>query len=232
MKKMIKDYLNQYTHSTPIIHSHLEDQFDYELYFNQKNDFGILFTSFDYHYTFGKMPEKAEIIKVIKDYVNKHNKTEFILFGPDESWDSLLTSVTNELNGVIDKRVLYHLNREKFLEYDVQNEFIKLEVADETHSKIPYVQASAYIEGKLISFCRALMTGKKEVELDVWTDKTERQKGYGFDTSLTLIKYLLDNGLSPNWSCWEHKEISNILAKKLEFELVKTFNAYIYIPKK
>ena len=62
-----------------------------------------------------------------------------------------------------------------------------------------------------------------------YEDKRFRQKGFGFDSSISLIEHLLQNNLKPNWSCWKEKELSNMLAKKLGFELLKEYNAYIWV---
>ncbi len=73
------------------------------------------------------------------------------------------------------------------------------------------------------------MTGKKQVELDVYTSNSYRKQGLAFETSLVLIKYLIDHNLEPNWTCWEQKESSRLLALKLGFKSIQNINAYIWV---
>ena len=222
-------HLDVYPHSIPIIQSHLEGQYESELFYDEEADYGILLTMFDYHFVFGQVPNHHQaLLDVIRSFVHSNDREELILFAPDESWDALLKDLIGEINGTIDQRVLYYLNEDVYNQFDTTNEYVRLELKNETGSARQYPQASVYLNDHLISFARAPMLGKGEAELDVWTDKQFRQKGFGFDSSITLIEYLLRSGIKPNWSCWKEKELSNMLAQKLGFELYLTYPAYVW----
>jgi len=230
MNAKYRELLKEYTYSIPIIYSHIEEQYKYEVVFNDEENYGILFTTFDYHYVFGNIPhDKETFIKYLKEYIITNDKDELIVYGPNKEWEKFLSKIFKIINGTCERRFLYYLNEPKFREYDTTNEFVKLEKIDDPKSRISYPQASIYINGKLISYCRAFMLGKGNAELDVWTDERLRQKGFGFDTSLCLIEHLLDNDIIPNWSCWEERENSHILAKKLGYEIDQKIHAYIWV---
>ncbi len=229
MKAKYRELLKEYRHSIPIIYSHIEKQYKYIIEYNEKENYGVLFTTFDYHYVFGKVPQdQNEFIQLLSNYVTENGKEELILFSPNDKWDKFLKEIFESINGVIDKRYQYQLNKDTFKEYDTTNSFVKLELKDDNASRIKYPQASIYINGNLISFSRAFMLGKNHAELDVWTDTRLRKKGFAFDSSLCLIEYLLENKITPNWSCWEMKESSRSLAEKLGYELEHKIPAYIW----
>ena len=225
--------LNDYAHSRAILFSHIEHQYAYELYRSADQTFGILFTTFDYHYCFGAVPnDPSEFEQAVLDYHLKHKRSELILFGPTPAWEAFLTTFVTKKQGAIDPRNQYKLNHDVFREFDPFNDKIVLEYLSEPASKIPLVQATVYLHNEKIGFAKALMTGHKLAEIEVWTDKQHRQQGFGFDSSLVLIKHLLDHNINPVWSCWKAKTISNNLALKLGFELEYTFPAFIWIPEK
>lgn len=230
MKAKYRNFLKEYKHSIPIIYAHIERQYKYDVLFDEEEEYGILLTQFDYHYAFGKAPQNiTKFIDYLREYISSKNIEEFIIYGPNKKWNTFLNEVFHKINGKTDKRLIYKLNRSKFNEYDTKNSYVKLELIDDHHSSKVYPQGSVYINDKLISFCRAFMIGKNEAELDVWTDEKFRLKGFAFDGSLCLLEYLLNEGIEPNWSCWEKKESSHILAKKLGFELSETITTYVWV---
>jgi len=230
MKDNILNFLKEYPHSIPIIYSHIELQYESKVVFDELDGFGILFTTFDYHYAFGKVPKDTQsFIDYLRDYVKENKKEELILFGPNEEWNKFLYKVMKEIRGTVDKRCLYLLNKEKFEVYDAQNKFVKLEFVDDENSHIKFPQSNIYINGNIVSYCRAFMMGKGHAELDVWTDERYRKRGLAFDGCLNLIGYLVDQGIIPNWTCWEAKESSRELAKKLGFELVMVYDAFVWV---
>ena len=227
MKMNFNKCLNEYNHSRPIIFSHLERQYHKEFFYDELEQFGIMFTSFNLHFIFGKIPSKKElIVNTIKRYIQ--DKDIFIMYAPNEEWYPLLDEVFSELNGKVKRRNAYALNIEKFHEYDPRNNFVKLELLKENNSLREYPQANTYIKDKLISYCRGFMTGENRVELDVWTCEEYRQQGFAFDGCLVLIEDLLKHNLEPVWTCWDYKESNTNLAEKLGFELVQSYNAYIW----
>jgi hypothetical protein len=72
------------------------------------------------------------------------------------------------------------------------------------------------------------MEGKGNAELDVWTDSEYRYKGLAFETSLIIIKKLVELGFAPNWTCWEAKKASHMLAYKLGFVNPISIKAFIW----
>ncbi len=229
MLKKYKSLLEEYNHSKPIIYSHIENQQPYEIFYNAKEGYGILFTNFDYHYCFGSIPsDTVAFRKALHDYHKKHEDGRIILYGPNKVWDAFLDKWVQELNGGIQQRYLYDLNTEEFKQYDPQNRFIKLEFKQEEGALKKYPQASIYLHGKLVSYSRAIMLGNNEAELDVWTCEEYRKQGMAFDACLVLIEYLLQNDIKPNWTCWGEKESSHNLAKKLGYKLRQVMNCYIW----
>lgn len=230
MKSKYRNLLKEYNHSIPIIYSHIERQYHYDILFDNDENYGILLTCFDYNFAFGDIPKnRGKFINYIREYIKDNEKDEFIIFGPNILWEKFLSKVFKDINGTKDIRCLYYLNENKFKEYNTTNKFVKLEYIKDRNSMIEYPQASTYVDNKLISYSRAFMIGHHEAELDVWTDKKLRQKGYGFDGSLCLIEHLLKINIKPNWSCWESKTLSNSLAKKLGFELFDRYYAFIWV---
>lgn len=221
--------LNDYPHSRAVIFAHIEGHFPSDVFLSADNTFGILFTTFDYHYTFGSVPSNpSEFKQAIKDYQQKTGCNELILFGPSSEWNTFLNSFITEINGVIDTRVQFKLNKRAFHEFDAHNDHVTIEYVLDPMSTKQVPQATVHLHGQDISFAKALMIGNKLAEVEVWTDKEYRKQGFGFDSSLLLIKYLLDNEMTPVWSCWEKKTISNTLAEKLCFEQEFTFPAHIW----
>lgn len=229
MKKVIRKLLDEYKHSKPIIYSHIENQYPYDLFYDEEERFGILFTSFDYHYCFGNVPKSEEkIIEALKQHHKNHPNDDIILYGVNTRWDNFLDKMIKRICGTIDKRYLYELDESRFGEFDSTNQFIDLEIRQEEGALEPYPQASIYIHDELVSYARAYMLGAKEAELDVWTCEEYRQQGMAFDACLVLIEYLLKNNIKPNWTCWEMRESSHNLALKLGYELKRVMNCYIW----
>lgn len=229
MKLNYDKCLNEYNHSRPIINSHLENQYHKEFFYDDLGQYGIMFTTFNFHFSFGKIPTyTTKLKKVIQKYIDDNNKEIFILYAPNIEWEKVLNKLFKELDGKVKQRSSYTLNIEKFKEYDTHNSFVKLESRKENSSLIEYPQANTYIKGKLISYCRGFMIGENKVELDVWTEKSHRLQGLAFDGCLCLIEHLINEKLDPVWTCWEYKEPSKNLAEKLGFELKETYNAYIW----
>ncbi|AIO19589.1 GNAT acetyltransferase [Candidatus Izimaplasma bacterium HR1] len=228
----MKKLFNDYTHSIPIIHSHLEGQYKYTLS-EVKYSFTILFTEFDFHYISGTIPEdKEEVISEIRKYIKERKKDEFILFSPNEDWDNYLSEIFKQIGGAIDLRYSFTLDQTAFKKIHDNYKFnheVKLQRFSDKLSSSPYYQAEVYKDGKVISFSRAYMEGAANAEFDVWTDSKHRYKGLAFETSLVTINKLLELGFTPNWSCWEHKKGSHMLAYKLGFINPIKIKAFIWV---
>ena len=105
MNQSIKSQLDLYTHSRPIIFSHLDNQYPYEIYYNDDEQFGILYTSFDYHFVFGETPKHTDFFTdIILKHVSNSDKDEFIFFAPNPTWMKFLKKTLHKINGIEDKR--------------------------------------------------------------------------------------------------------------------------------
>ncbi len=227
----MKDLFSDYSHSIPIIHSHLEGQYNYTLS-NPKKSFQIMFTEFGYHYITGNIPkEENSVIEEIRNYIDTHNPEEFILFGPTIEWENYLSKIFTYIGGVIDFRLSFTLDPVEFKRIFEGYKFthqVDLVRFTDKKSISPYYQAEVYEGENLISFSRAFMEGNKNAELDVWTDSKHRYQGLAFETSLVLINKLLELGFTPNWSCWELKKASHMLAYKLGYINPRKISAFIW----
>lgn len=222
---------NTYTHSIPIIYSHLEGQYKCKLS-DSKHSFQILFTEFGFHYVTGEIPKDENlIIDEIRKYINEHNPEELVLYGPTKEWEDFLSKVFSYIGGVIDFRLSFTLDVDEFRRiyegYEMKHKVELVKLTDKKSSS-PYFQAEVYDNENVISFSRAFMEGKGNAELDVWTDSKHRYQGLAFETSLVLVHKLLEVGLIPNWSCWEPKKASQMLAYKLGFGNPVKIKAFIW----
>lgn len=224
-------FFTEYTHSIPIIYSHLEGQYRYKLS-NPNKPFQILFTEFDYHYISGNIPqEENSVIEEIRNYIEENNPDEFILFSPSTKWENYLSKIMNIIGGVIEFRLSFTLDKSEFERISSSYQFnhkVNLARVTDEKSSSPYYQAEIHENNKLISVSRAFMEGKGNAELDVWTDSKHRYQGLAFEASLVLINKLLDLGFIPNWTCWELKKASHMLAYKLGYINPVRIKAFIW----
>ena len=80
----------------------------------------------------------------------------------------------------------------------------------------------------IVSVCLSAFMARGEVEIGVSTEQDYRWCGYGSLTAAAMIKYCLDNGLSPNWECFWDNKPSIGLANKLGFEQVGNVPIYYW----
>lgn len=221
---------HEYNHSIPIIYSHIENQ--YPFHYSNTESFTILYTNFDYHFVVGDIPTIEEFKKEISLYIRTNQKEEFILFAPNQKWETFLEQVFQDINGVIDQRVEYDLDIQSFNKL-YENHVFKHKVnvirTKDEGALQPYFKAEVQSDSTVIGYCRGFMIGKNHVELDVFTKVEQRQKQIAYETSLTLINHLLNEGFTPKWTCWNQKELSKNLAKKLGFAKPKLINAHIWV---
>jgi hypothetical protein len=221
-------YLNDYTHSHPIIFSHINGQYQGKIS-EFETDSYILYTTVDFHFVFGQVPSNHEtFLSEIKRYIKHHQKEEFILFFPNQKWKTCLQEAMKTLNAVIDQRVLLLLDDNRFNDI-YNNHTFKHEVVidDEINdaSSIPFPCAKVQDKG----YAKGFMIGNQAVEIDVYTKEMYRHQNIAFETSLNLIQHILEKNLTPNWSCWKQKKSSIHLAKKLGFKEVTDIDAFIWI---
>lgn len=223
---------NEYTHSIPIIYSSLENQYQSKM-IKVDEETIMLFTQFDFHFISGQvLQDPKKVIECIQSYVRRNNKSEFILFTPNNRWQPLMKQVFNEMNGFLDKRSIYCIDIARFNKIYKQHTFkydIEVVYEKENASRIEYPVAIIKDNQKICSYTKGFMIGKNHMELDVYTDEDWRRKGLAFETSLCLIDYAIKEGYTPNWTCWSKKHSSRMLAEKLGFQHKEDIDAYIWL---
>ncbi len=70
---------------------------------------------------------------------------------------------------------------------------------------------------EVVSECTSVFVGRGEAEIDIHTDESHRNLGYGTLTASAFLEECLSRSLHPNWTCWPEREGSIALAKKLGF---------------
>lgn len=228
MNKLFKNF----KHSIPIIYSHIENQYPYKLSSNKKT-FLILFTSFDYHFITGEIPNTDDdLITEMRYYIEKNSIKEFILFAQDTKWEKYLDKIFKKINGVVDLRCSFNLDlikfTKKFNDYSPKHN-PSVKYCTDDNSMKPYYKSLIEKNGNIVCYSNAFMIGRNNAEIDVWTDENHRLHGLAFEASLFLISKLLNNNLIPNWTTWDAKESSRNLAKKLGFNLEYKTKAFIWV---
>jgi len=231
---------NEYTHNIPVIYSSLEGQYEGELYIDNElnTQIAILFTPFAFHFVAGdsKVSNVIDIVDemIFKRYLSEHDEKEAIVFSPNGSWDEVLDTIFKKHNGIKDKRVLFSLNKDKFMKrYEIKKENSDIEkkiVYDKAGgSNTEYPTCKIYVDQKCVSFCSGFMLGKEHAEINISTEEEYRRKGYARETAFTLIKELISRGIEPDWCAWSHKESSRKLAESLGFELAEEIPTHIWV---
>ena len=220
-----------YSHSQPIIFSHLNKMYSSTLL--EHDTFSILFTSVGFHYVTGTPPKTTEVFKsVLRQYIQETNTKELVLFEDDPLWQSFLNTVFQEINGVIDQRVSYTLDKEAF--HDIYKDYtfhhnVTLTKEQPENATRPYPVAEIKHNNKVISYCKGFLIGQNMVECDVFTQEDYRHKHMALECSLSLIDYVLTQSLTPTWSAWKVKTASHELALKCGFKDPKDINAYVWV---
>lgn len=228
-------HLDKYTHSIPIIYSMIEGQFNPSIFVDdiEHAKWGIIFTPFDFHYMFGDPSSVNQTVleNLIKDYVVINNRPECMIFRPNDLFDPILANIFTKFKGVKGNRVSFEFNQENFdcLTGEVDVKDIRLIYRIPEFGRIENPVARIEQDSKRIAYANALMIGANEAEIDVRTLEDHRRKGYSYKCSIKLIRELIVKGLKPNWTCWQKKESSKALAKKLGFENMTEIPAFIWV---
>ncbi|MEC9484848.1 MAG: GNAT family N-acetyltransferase [Candidatus Izemoplasma sp.] len=224
-------HFKDYTHSKAIIASHLNNMYPHQLI--DIETYQILFTSVDFHFVCGIPPKDSTVFKQhLSSYIHTQNVSELIFFEDNKKWQSFLTSLFKKINGVIDTRIEYQLNKEQFLHLLNRHHFkhkIILDYITEHGSTKKFPIAKVVKNGKTVSYCKGFLMGNGYVELDVFTDDIYRRQEMAYESCLTLMHYLLRHNLTPSWSAWKAKASSHQLAKRLGFHNPTEMPAYIWI---
>lgn len=231
---------SNYTHNIPVIYSSMEGQYDGELYVDSKNNpqIAVLFTPFAFHFITGNA-ETDNVVDIVdkiifKQYISQTKQKEAVVFIPDPKWDKVLDEVFRKYHGLKDRRKIFQLNKDKFVEIKTGRDGLK-----GIESKVLYTQdggarkpypISRILKGEeCVSFCSGFMLGKGHAEIDVATKEIHRGKGYAKEASIALISELMKNDIEPNWCTWPYRIESEKLALSLGFELVDEITAHIWV---
>jgi RimJ/RimL family protein N-acetyltransferase len=85
-------------------------------------------------------------------------------------------------------------------------------------------------QGNVISDCSAVFVGGGQAEIAVETNEKYRKQGFATLTCAAFIEHCFSRGYVPNWTCWDFREGSAELAKKLGF--FERSNDIVYLLKK
>ena len=191
----------------------------------------VLFTPFDFHYVAGN-PSLKNIVdildKMIFSYLKEKEKKEAIFFGPNEKWTCVLEDVFKLHKGILDKRLIFELDKKAF-ESNLIDNSLEITFEEAYESSRAYPVARVYDDGQSVSFCSGFMLGRGHAEINVETHEDFRGNGYGKKTSMALIKYLLDHDIEPDWCTWPYRKASQALALSLGFVLKEEVPAYIWV---
>lgn len=89
------------------------------------------------------------------------------------------------------------------------------------------IDVGLFERGVEIGHCGGWVYGG-EVETDIRIDESRRGQGLGTRLGQEYIKACAEDGLSPRWSCWEDKEESVRLARRLGFRGERVFKVHIH----
>jgi len=82
-------------------------------------------------------------------------------------------------------------------------------------------------QGEVVSDCAAVFIGGGQAEIAVGTNEKHRKKGYATLTCAAFIETCLSCGYLPNWTCWDYRKGSIVLAKKLGFKELSNDIVYL-----
>lgn len=227
-----KHLFEHYEHSQSIISAHLEGIFPYELYVDNIDNpvYGILYTEFDYHFTFGEVDSDV-LTENIRSHIKKHHLSEAIILTPDGSKNDSLDKLIKNFSGVIDKRYFFTLNNTLFEEFSNEVDTSDILITKEKfmNSNTSFLKAT-YMENDVeIGYSKFISVGSNFGEIDVFTSESHRNKGVATKTTVALINECLKHNINPLWTCWAQKKESIKLANKLGFKKKLTLSAYVWV---
>jgi RimJ/RimL family protein N-acetyltransferase len=92
------------------------------------------------------------------------------------------------------------------------------------------ISATLKKQSEIISECSAVFIGGNQTEISIETNEKYRRRGFATLTCSAFIELCTSCGYTPNWTCWDFREGSAELAKKLGF--VELSNEVVYGIKK
>ncbi|MDR0314305.1 MAG: GNAT family N-acetyltransferase [Treponema sp.] len=187
--------------------------------------------------------DNGELINDATKLFREHNSKEYIWWGLDEKWESIVENnfsvKTNDF-----PRYEWKFNRSIFTKLPEIEAYYKIEKINENNVEKMVVQNHNPItnfwdsiemflekgfgfflslENVIASLIFSAGVYKNEVEIDIVTNENYRNKGLGKVLSKRFINECLSRNLLPKWDCYKFNESSICLAKRLGFEIIKEY---------
>jgi len=83
-------------------------------------------------------------------------------------------------------------------------------------------------DNEFVSVCNTYYVREGFAEIDIVTKDEFRRQGYALITCSEFIKYCVRNNIEPVWDCDNGNENSKILARKLGFKSVETYQMHFW----
>jgi len=77
------------------------------------------------------------------------------------------------------------------------------------------------LDNEVVSECSAVFAGAGQAEISVRTNEKYRKQGFAALACAAFIEECLSEGYIPNWTCWDFREGSAELARKMGFVELK-----------
>ena len=201
----------------------------------------------------GNNENNQEIKKLILDCFDEDGKEVWLsLYSPE--WESVVDTLFEGFSSFKTNRLIHRLNNKTFQEYmgwqeKVPNGYAMIKVDVSSYESVkncypnllwkPESDKFGWFllkDGEVVSECISVWVEKAGVEIGcveigIETKEPYRRKGYAALTASAFIDDCLSRNLIPVWCCWQFREGSKELAKKLGFEIIEDRRA-IFIKKK
>ncbi len=237
--QMVRPLYESYTSNRAPIFSIFEGQYDGCAYVDDIHDiqWAVLRTPFLQHFVAGTPTDGcAPVLEDIlfHDILAGQEEKEIVAFADSERWNDVLCEIFQKRHGVSDGRKIFAFSADGYgkvarpvLPEDIQPTMVKTRVIPGSHTDTWSVKL--IFDDKAICHCDAIMIGGGMAEIDVGTEEAFRGKGYATAAATLLIDKLLQDGLTPSWSCWPFRVESQGLAKKLGFLPQPDAKAWIWV---
>ena len=194
-----------------------------------------------------------EIKKLILDCFDEEEKEIWLsLYSPE--WESVVDSLFDCRSSFKPYRLIHRLNIESFQKHigwqnNIPSGHIMIKVDASSYESVKYRYPNfswkpetnkfgwfLLKDGEVVSECTSVWVETVGVEtgcveIGIETKEQHRRKGYAALTATAFVDDCLSMGLIPVWCCWDFREGSKELAKKLGFEIVEERRA-IFLKKK
>lgn len=239
-KKTYEYLFDNYGYAIPLIEASINDDYESHLYLDKEKEpkLAVLTTPFYSMYFSGdityKNLSKTLDNLIFKNHIPTYHQKKLYAYAPSDIWNDTLESIFLSHDGYKEERYFFSLDKEKFekayseLKKDDNVFEYKLEYRNDRHAKINYPSISCYIGDEKVGFSTGYTLAKGIAQIDTHTFKEYRGKGIAKQTSLRIIKELLDRGLTVTFISNPKKEETVKLAESLGFIHTKTIPVYVW----